>query len=302
MPRTVATGPRRTDNSSLMHIFSDSHFPVMHAARRAALMADLVNGYQDGTIPLPDARVCLGDFSNENGAVNTLAYDTVSTDFMASLAASTASVPFRTLVGNHDIWSNNRTGAAAAAAFGMPSLNFTLDLPTVRLIFANPSGMLSGVAKIELDAATTDWAMAQAVRTSILLTHAPLQNTVIIPGADGSTLFDSTTNSPGFFLTEVGQSTDATIRAKLGATPNIVASLSGHLHTNRDRHTISGTTTVGSRSLFWYSHPALLWIALLVDRHDRIYSVWVEHTPGFLTFHPREHLTGTWCQPVRYAL
>jgi hypothetical protein len=299
MPRTVATGPRRTANSSLMHFFSDSHFPVMGAARKAAVLADLINGYNDGTVPLPDARVCLGDFSNENGTVNTAP---VSNDWMTALAAGTASVPFRTLIGNHDIWNNTRTGLAAATAFGMPSLNFTLDLPTVRLIFANPSAMLSGVAKIELDTATTDWAMAQATTTSILLTHAPLQNTVIIPGADGTTLFDSTTASPGFFLTEVGQTTDATIRTKLGNTPNIVAHLSGHLHTNRDRHTVMGTTTVGSRSLFWYSHPALLWIALLVDRHDRMYSMFVEHTPGFLTYHPREHLTGTWCQPVRYAV
>lgn len=295
--RTTRTIPGSLSSDTLIHCIGDPHVPVLPTVRQTKFLRDVANGL----LPTPAVRVILGDLSNENGSnVNASADDTTAVAFANSISPA---VSWYTLIGNHDIWRNNRTAAAAAAAYGQASLDQVVDLPNVRLILVNPDTMVlypSDQNTIGLTSAKLTWLAAQLAGTTkdcIVFCHAPLKNTVTDASADASTIFDS--NTQGFFVVGPNQTDDTEIRTVLGAASNAVAWVSGHTHEDpfRTTTTMWKTTTCGSRTVAAINVPVLYYITPAVDASDTIYSMYLVHKgPGTKTVevHLRNHSTGTW--------
>lgn len=114
----------------------------------------------------------------------------------------------------------------------------TYDLPFVRFIRTTYTWSQARVDAIQ--------AAAQAVPSTpcIVLSHRPLRDTVLAGTAphDGFT-----TGTPYTFA--VGATEDSIMRTMLGATPNIVAIISGHTHSWMDAPGFAALTTVGSRQV-----------------------------------------------------
>lgn len=297
--RSTRTVPGSLSTDTLIHAIGDPHVPVLTAVRRTKFLGDLA----DGLMPTPVVRVILGDLSNENGSnVNAGADDTTSVAFANSIAPA---APWYTLIGNHDIWRNNRTAAAAATAYGQASLDQVIDLPNVRLILVNPDTMAlypTDQNTIVLEAAKLTWLgnqLAGTTKDCLVFCHAPLKNTVTDASAAGSggTIFDS--NTAGFFVMGPNHTDDTEIRAVLNAHSNAVAWISGHTHEDpyRTTTTMWQTVSVGTRNIAAINVPVLYYITPSVDASDAIYSMYLVHKgPGTKTVevHLRNHSSCVW--------
>jgi len=295
----VRTTRETPDAARTIHFIGDPHVRVTNAARKNQFIVDC----QGGLCPDPVYRVILGDLSNENGSnVNDPDDDATAVAWADSISAT---VPWATLIGNHDIYNNNRTAAAAATSFGMPSLNQNIDVGFARLLLVNPTTLAaypSLPAAIKLSQATLDWLegeLAAATKPCLVCCHAPLKDTVIDSAEDGSTVFDSSLEE--FHVTREGDTTDTYIRDPLGEYDQAKAWVSGHCHVDARRtgSTLFTTTTCGSRQVASIHAPVVYYVTPTVDVGDPLWSVWVTvRADGKIECRLRNHALGSWDMPA----
>lgn len=289
--RSTVTNP----TGLTIHFVGDPHIRASYSVLSQVRQDRFSKDIRDGLVPVPSVRVCLGDLSNENGSnVNATADDNAAVAFFDALSDG---ADWYTAIGNHDIWRANRTGAQAAAAYGQSGVNQVIDLGACKLIVVGPDTMNypSDANTIYLTQTTCDWLETQLQATSkdcLVVCHAPLKDTVIDSGENGSTVFDSSTS--GFFVCRTGDSDDTYIRSLLEENTNAIAWVSGHCHVDPRRANIFSTTTIGSRTIASINCPVLYYVTPSVDATDPLWSVYVTYRGGDLDCRLRNHGNGTW--------
>ena len=206
--------PIPTDTDRTLHCVGDVHIGGLEQRRQDLLLADLLRP----SVPSLAHHLQLGDMVNTPGA----AEDAAAVAFMDQIAAR-AGGDWHTVIGNHDIWSNARTSDQAAAAYGMPAGNYTVDLGYAVLVCLAPTTLGANQADMPLDTAWLNSALlANSDRPCMIAAHAPLHETVSPEGtnADYWTSMDG-----GFYVYN-----DTEVRTVLADNPNSKVWLSGHTH------------------------------------------------------------------------
>jgi hypothetical protein len=293
--RTRRTAPAATDET--VHIISDSHYTkwLDAASWRVAKFED---DTQYGTGITPILRVNAGDIDNENDAtnVNDPANDVLTKAWMDGLEPV---APWGGVTGNHDAYIANRTPAACMAALGLPGIRYAIDAGPARFLFVSPIAQVDN-SEMRLDQAGLDWLdeqLGDTDRDCIIIFHAPLYNTVIEPALPGSAglMWDSTVAE--FFAVLEGTSSDAAIRAVLGAHDNARLWISGHAHNHAQTCNIFGQTTVGAREISFLSCPSLYFTQSLsrVHGNNPCWSCFLTFTAaGPWELRLREYMAGVW--------
>lgn len=266
-----------------IHFVGDAHFGGMNARRKGVLLSDVER--LDGLRRIP--RVQVGDLTNDGFA----AQDTEAVAFMNSLGPG-----WRAVAGNHDVWNNARTPAAAASAWGMPGVNWTLDVGFCVVVGIGPTLLGANNADMTLDAAYLDARLAEhAGRTCVVVGHPPLKNTVGI----GSTT-EWTSADQGFFVQN-----DAAVRDVLALRPNAKAWVSGHTHSTLaapdlvKRESVKAgahhLAAVNCSSPFYTTKNNILWT-------DVPSTCYVTVLDGSIEVRYRDHGAHRWTRAVRVPL
>lgn len=312
MSRSASAEPPRGARAHL-HFLSDTHYGATSATRLDKVKRDIA----EGAVPTPNYRFFGGDFINEQSTTNLdAARDTGMVAWCNSLADKDGVVPsWRTIVGNHDIYDNLRTGTAAMTAFGMPSLNWAVNVSAdIRVIGISPETVPVapniGRMVYRTSAAPNnalsflDAELAAADRDCLILAHAPLADTVIDPIMDTavSNMYDSKTSrtAPGVVTVDFraygpNNTNDSEIRTILNNRPRARMWVSGHTHNHPYYANCIGTTSVGTRSVTFVSIPAVYFVAPLSQEYDPLWGFYLTVTrDGSWEARLRNHGAGHW--------
>lgn len=152
-----------------LHMIGDLHWGhfTLTESRRSIVADDITT--RSG---LPDVpyRLQMGDLTDTAQPEQ----DAAAMSWMESLGGT----PLY-LVGNHDMYFG-RTGAQAAAAWGAPGKDYTLDLGYALLVVIGPDALNTGSTGVEYHSVTQTWLDTQLTAATgpvIIAAHAPLQNT-----------------------------------------------------------------------------------------------------------------------------
>lgn len=215
----------------------------MRKGRRDKIVVD----WQTGNMPSPaGGHLTVGDLIHRG----TAAEDADVKAMFTALTAGTGRPVYPTL-GNHDIYENKRTPAQWAAAWGLSSPNYVVDLPWVRLliigieplrVYKTPGVIDQGKCWLsETTLRWLDWQLSMTTKNCWIVCHAPLRYTV------------QGTDDTGWIRSD----NDPLFAELLASNPNARAWISGHTHTSlQSRTTGAGgtnqagvwiTTTLGGR-------------------------------------------------------
>ena len=258
-----------------LHLIGDVHAgvnlvpPPTNELKRAIVTADVKK------LPKPLARIQAGDIVD-----SVAAQDGAAISWMKGLGG-----PWYTTLGNHDIWLDSRTSAQWAAAYGLASKNYAVDLGFAKLIFVGHDG---GYAyPLTLNATTRTWLndqLANAGKQCFIVCHEPLANTVV---GDQTKVWSSA--EAGFQIYP-----DTEIRAILNAQPNAKAWISGHTHSPIDTPGFIKSESVGTRSIISINCSALLYTGRTSEWHDPLITLFMTYTGSNLEFRFRNHGAGIW--------
>lgn len=246
----------------------------LHAGRNAQVAGRLSRARTDILSLAVPIVVQMGDMT-EDGIT---AQDTTARDNVTGLAPVV-----RTLVGNHDLESD-RTGAAAQAAWGFNTLNWTHDLGPVLLLGISPDahtgpGGNGSDPTITFSQTTIDWLAAQldaATKECWVFAHAPL--TGVIGG-----------------LGEWAAQPYQTIEAMLDTRPAATAWFSGHTHTDFDNLNIVTVKALASRSIINANCSAIGYVNPVDDPvNDPVRSLLATHREGGVILRVRDHNGRYW--------
>lgn len=218
--------------SQTVHFLGDAHLgaPYEPLPRLEKIKKDL----ETGDVPAPAHRIQIGDFSDSAARAG----DAQAIAYMESLKAVDGAA-WHALAGNHDLIETalhepSRTLAEWATATGQPA-RLSQDLGFVLLLGISPE---SGT-KLTYAAADLAWLeeqLAKATKNCWVLSHYPLENTVIGPKVEATNylgpeylVFDST--EAAFRAIGPNGTNDSQIRAVLASSANAKAYICGHTHT-----------------------------------------------------------------------
>ncbi len=190
------------------------------------------------------------------------------------------------VIGNHDL--DGRDASAWMSAFGYDALNWTRDLGFAKLIGLNPTfdAKVNTTAPCTLQPDTLAFLATELGNTTtdcIIVTHAPLMNSVVSTPYSSTTIFSS--SQP-----------DADIVAILADHPNARSWVSGHTHSKLDSAglvkmmTYGGTTIVAANvgGIAYLGHGSDMATSLLV-------SAFITILPGGrIVVRFRDHIVGAW--------
>lgn len=289
------TPASKASDGVLIHLLGDIHFGAINEARTDKVRNDILYG----TCPTPTVRVQVGDLvdavqvdtqdlSHQNSDVRGLAW-------LASLGGT-----YYVAIGNHDILTgtSSRTGTQAAAAFGMPGLNYSVDLGSVVLLFIGPDTEQVDNTTV-LDGTTTlTWLGAAAAATTkdcIVVCHAPLYNTVL-----GDTSIYNSSTAAGFWAVGTyGDPNSAALTAVLAAHSNIKGYISGHTHSPLAAPGLMTTVSLGGRNVAHINCSSIYYTKKAIYWNDPMISPYLIYSPSLRTFEIRwrDHAKGVWTGP-----
>jgi hypothetical protein len=241
------------------------------------------------------AHVQLGDFTNDG----LVGQDAGVVPWYAGLSDK----PKLQVIGNHDIWGNVRTPAAAAAAYGMPAPSYSFDLGFATIVSIAPDNLVGG--RMNYSETTIDWvdAQCQAAGNPVLLaSHAPMHET--IAANDDTTQYRSTDTSFFFQVNSANAayeaSDDASIRQVIADHPNVKAWLSGHTHTPIPEPKLTTVEVMGGRnvahinasSIHYVGHGGDYWYGWGNIPIQTLYLTMVDEDR--LELRVRDHGAGVW--------
>lgn len=246
-----------------------------------------------------------GDLTNNTTAPQWAEFD-------AWLAALNAGGRPRAFVpGNHDLIASLGSGgvadvmtptqwAARMSAHGVTGRDYVVDVPGTDLRVLCVSPMDSNPAsppaqRLTLDATTLAWCDARMVETDrrcIVLFHAPLMDTVLSqPGVPYTSAYTATATN--WYV----RSADArTVEQMVAAHPNLIAWVSGHLHSQVVAPDIvkRNVTASGVFASIGAGSP----ITLPLGSEPAIVSTMVSVYPDRIEVRYRDHGAGQWLLPV----
>jgi hypothetical protein len=243
----------------------------MPSARSSKLIDDILNGLHD-SIPV---HMAMGDIT-QNG---TDTEDATALAWLDQLPGE-----WHPVLGAHDVWNNARTPADWAAAYGVASKNYVLELDFARLVVVGPDN-----ASTTLTQATIDFLDASLGGTSadcLVVAHAPLFDTV-----KGNPATHYSTADPNW-----GTKPDATVRAVLADHPNAKAWIAGHTHSSLDTEGFVHTETLGGRPFVSVNCSSPYYQNRTGEnmRHTPIQSVFLTVLDDALEVRFRDHGARTW--------
>lgn len=233
-------------------------------------------------------------------------------EFDAWLAGvDTGTAPLALVPGNHDLIGSLGSGgvadvmtpaqwAARMSGHGVTGRDYVLDIPGTDLRVLCVSPMDSNPAsppaqRLTLDATTLAWCdarMAETERRCIIMFHAPLMNTVLSqPGVPYTSAY--TTAATNWYV----RSADTyTVEQMVASHPNLVAWISGHLHSQMAAPDIVKRNVTASGVFASISAGSPLTLPL--GSEPAIVSTMVSIYPDRIEVRYRDHGAGQWLAPV----
>lgn len=275
--------PVPTSPNTLLFV-GDIHWGGINVARAARVSQDMA-ALNNPTVA---AIVAIGD-STHNG---TSEEDAATAAFLATFGDEDV----YTACGNHDIWGNARTPAQWAAAWGVPSKNYTVDLGFAMLIFVGPDQLTGDNTTIILTQATLDWLDAQLAaagsKRCIVVCHAPLYGTVL-----GDSTSYTSMDGPFHVQAPTAGGQSAAIYAVLAAHTNAVAWISGHTHSPPTSPRLVCGVDLGEHTLAAINCSALYYVGKSAELTDPLYSQWVTLLDDRIEVRYRNHAAAQWVSP-----
>jgi len=263
-----------------VQFIGDVHAGAISAGRRAVVLTDTWG------LVTPAARVQVGD-ATDHGQPSE---DATFQEWWALMGGGPL------VMGNHDILparfgGSGRTGAQWAAAYGLPSQNYTVDLGFIRLVILGMSTYPAGDAGEEMTLTAADLAWLDATLSdgvpSWICSHAPLYGTV----GGGAGVYRST--DPDF-----STQPDADVRAILAARPAAQAWVSGHTHSPVSAPGLLMTEVIGGRQFAHVNASAIYYTGTNPAAGGDLCSVWLTKVAGGIEARVRDHTNAVWYEPV----
>jgi calcineurin-like phosphoesterase family protein len=266
------------DWSRTVHGVGDLHAGGIVRSRVQTMLDDVAQ------LPTPALHLQIGD-ATQSG---TAAQDEMALRWLGRLPGR-----YETILGNHDIWHNNRTPGQWAKAYGYRSKNFTIHLPFLRIIAVGPDRDLAEERSGKLSKATLAFLDRELSGNRgfdcWVASHWPLYRTV----RGGPGLYSSLT--PSFHAQP-----DAQIRAVLARHRNAKAWLSGHTHSPLQAPgLVTRAPLPGRRSILAVNLSALVAVGKTKELSDPLCSLYLTHLPGKIEIRFRDHRKGAWIAPHR---
>lgn len=267
----------RADRS--VHFIGDLHHGMVPPARMEKVIADI-----ESSMGLAAHRVLLGDIT-DNGLSGER---TLALAWLARMPA-----PWSAVAGNHDLF--NQSIAQFAATYGQPKTQ-AIDTAGLRLLHVAPdvlTGLPTDGTTMTLAPATLTWLdeqLAAADRDCVIVTHAPLANSVVGPqtGDAGSVAVYSSAQP------EFACQPDAAILAILDARPRAKMWVSGHTHSPLNAPDLIKTHSVGSRSIITLNASSPFYTNR-GDRYEHVISgLVVTYLDTSFEIRVRDHGAGIW--------
>jgi 3',5'-cyclic AMP phosphodiesterase CpdA len=266
----VAAAP---DWDRTVHCIGDLHAGAISAVRMAALTRDLKK------LGTPALHLQIGDATEEGRPPE----DVLALHFLDGLAG-----PWMAVLGNHDIWRNERSVKDWAKVYGLQRQNYAVELGFIRLVVVGPErnepderlGRLSAVTLEFLDRE-----LARGDEECWIACHWPLFRTVM-----GNPAKHFTSGMQAFHAKP-----DKRIRELLARHRNAKLWLSGHTHSPLSAPgLIKRAPLPGKRSILAINASAVVGVGKTRDPRDPICSPFLSHKPGRIEVRFRDHREGTW--------
>lgn len=224
------------------------------------------------------AHVQVGDVVN-NGLSSE---DTTALAWLNALPGD-----WHVVLGAHDIEGNIRTPAAWAAAYGLASQNYVVDLGFGRLIVIGPETATNTLTQGVID--FLDASLDASDDPAFVACHYPLYDTVTGDVADNYSSTESAFHAKP----------DATIRAVLADYPQAKAWLAGHTHSRITAPGFVKEESIGGRTVAcvnasspWYQGRST------AAKHTPIESVFFTYLEDRVEIRYRNHGAGVWTGPL----
>lgn len=285
----------KASDAIMLKLWGDLHHGGVAEGRTDKVLTDVLTG----NVPTPNYHIAVGDLvdavqidANDLGHPN---WDVRALKWLNSLNA-----PWYAALGNHDILTgtSSRDAPAAAAAFGLPAMNYTVDLGTVVLVFISPTTEQANNTTCVYDATTLAWlttTLAGISKDVILIVHAPLYNTVL---GDSSTY--NTSTATGFWAAGAYLDADSSaLTTIIAANANVKGYICGHTHSPLLATALTTTVTLGGRQVAHINCSALYYQKKSVYWNDPLISPYLLYSPSANTFEVRwrDHGKGIWTGP-----
>jgi hypothetical protein len=262
------------DWSRTVHGIGDLHAGAISQARLTTVIDDVTKLGE-----APALHLQIGD-ATENG---TPREDEIAKRWLGRLPG-----PYRTVLGNHDIFRNRRTAAQWARAYGSSAKNFTEDLGFARVIAIGPDRMPQTKEGV-FSKATRDWLEAEleaaAGQDCWIACHWPPYGTV---GGDPKRYYHSK-------LKTFHAKPHEPIRSLLARHPNAKVWLSGHTHSPVwAPGVVSRFRLPRGRWILAVNLSALVGVGKTRDPTDPLCSVYLTHRDDHIELRYRDHARGYW--------
>ncbi len=280
------------DGGVTIHAIGDAHMGGANINdRKGKARLDMINSPM---LPEIECHVQVGDLLDNAWPSFPGVFVQSHQDAAFAWLAGLTDAPKHLVIGNHDLWGRN-DGDVIAAAYGMPSRNYSVELADgeVTLLSVNPKQMVNGDnALIYLSTADLEWlnAAANAAPGRVVVTcHAPLAETVTHDvGPDGVTNGFGTNAEPWHVGNRSG------VEALLADQPKIDVWLAGHTHHHaRDAGMVVGKV-YGGHTVAAVNASALHYVGTSAEWTDPLMSAYLTVYEDRVDVRFRDHGGAQW--------
>ena len=255
-----------------VHCIGDMHAGGIKRPRVTAMLDDA------NALSTPAAHLQIGD-ATERGLPEE---DVLALRWLERLPG-----PAHTILGNHDVMHNVRTPKQWAQTYGVPSPNFLIDLPFVRIICLAPDRDLRPSARGRSQGLTRLARPTAEERRPRLLDRLTLA-----PSQDGHGRHEAELHLHDEALL---RRPDRDIRAVLAKHRNAKVWLSGHTHSPLNAPgLIMRAPLPNRRSIVSVNLSAIVGVGNKREPSDPIRSLYLTHLPGRFEIRFRDHGARKW--------